>query len=55
MDQWANQHDITLAFIELGKPVPNAFTKSLNGRFRDERLNEHWFLDLADAKATTEA
>jgi putative transposase len=55
MDQWADQHGITLAFIEPGKPVQNAFIESFNGRFRDECLNEHWFLDLADAKATIEA
>jgi transposase InsO family protein len=35
--------------------VQNAFIESFNGRFRDECLNEHWFLDLADAKATIEA
>ena len=55
MDQWADRHGITLAFIEPGRPVQNAFVESFNGRFRDECLNEHWFLDLADAKATIEA
>lgn len=55
MHQWAAQHGITLAFIEPGRPVQNAFIESFNGRFRDECLNEHWFLDLADAKATIEA
>ena len=55
LDQWADHHGITLAFIEPGRPVQNAFIESFNGRFRDECLNEHWFLDLADAKATIEA
>jgi putative transposase len=55
MDQWADQHAITLAFIEPGRPVQNAFTESFNGRFRDECLNEHWFLDLPDAEAAIEA
>jgi putative transposase len=35
--------------------MQNAFIESFNGRFRDECLNEHGFLDLADAKATIEA
>lgn len=55
MDQWADHHGITLAFIEPGRPVQNAFIESFNGRFRDECLNEHWFLDLADARAIIEA
>jgi transposase InsO family protein len=32
----------------------NAFVESFNGRLRDERLNTHWFLSLADAGATME-
>lgn len=55
LDQWADQHGLTLAFIEPGKPVQNAFIESFNGRFRDECLNEHWFLDLADAQHIIEA
>jgi putative transposase len=55
MDQWADQHGITLAFIEPGRPVQNTFIESFNGRFRDECLNEHWFLALTDAKAIIEA
>ena len=29
--------------------------ESFNGKFRDECLNEHWFVNLADAKAIIEA
>lgn len=29
--------------------------KSFNGRLRQERLNEHWFLSLADARSNIEA
>ena len=43
-----------LNFIEPGKPVQNAFVESFNGRFRDECLNEHWFLHLADARRIIE-
>ena len=39
-----------LRFIDPGKPVQNAFVESFNGRFRDECLNEHWFVNLEVAR-----
>jgi putative transposase len=41
--------------IAPGKPVQNAFVESFNSRLRDECLNEHIFLSLAEARATIEA
>ena len=38
-----------------GKPTDNAFIESFNGRFRQECLNEHWFLSLEDAEEKIEA
>ena len=38
-------------FIRPGKPIENAYGESFNGKFRDECLNEHWLIILADAKA----
>lgn len=55
LDQWASLRQVTLQFIELGKPVQNAFSESLNGRFRDECLNERWFVSLQGARETIEA
>jgi putative transposase len=55
LDQWAAQHGVALAFIEPGKPVQNAYIESFNGKFRDECLNGHWFVSLADAQQTIEA
>ena len=55
LDEWAYRNGVRLAFIEPGKPVQNAFVESFNGRFRDECLNEHWFLDLEDAREIIEA
>jgi transposase InsO family protein len=52
---WAHQHGVTLRLIEPGKPNQNAFIESFNGRFRDECLNEHWFLNLEHAKVLIEA
>ena len=55
LDQWAWRNGVRLHFIDLGKPTQNAFIESFNGRFRDECLNENWFLDVADARQIVEA
>jgi transposase InsO family protein len=55
LDAWAYAHGIRLHFIDPGKPNQNAYIESFNGRFRDECLNEHWFLSLAQARAIVEA
>ena len=51
LDAWAFQRGITLQFIQPGKPVQNAFIESFNGKFRDECLNEHWFLTYRRRKS----
>jgi putative transposase len=55
LDAWTYDHDVRLNFIRPGKPVENAYIESLNGRFRDECLNEHWFLTMAYARRIIEA
>ena len=55
LDAWAYARGVTLRFIRPGKPIENAYVESFNGKFRDECLNEHWFISLADAKAAIEA
>jgi putative transposase len=55
LDQWAYERGIELSFIRPGKPVENAFVESLNGTFREECLNEHWFLNLREARREIEA
>ncbi len=42
-------------YIEPGKPVQNAFVESFNSKLRDECLNEHVFLTLAEARKIIEA
>jgi len=54
LDQWAGGHGIALRFIDPGKPVQNAICESFNGRLRDECLNQHWFLNLHDARTILE-
>ena len=51
LDQWAYEHGIQLKLIQPGKPTQNAFIESINGKFRDECLNEHWFHTLSHARA----
>ncbi len=55
LDAWAVQRGVQLHFIQPGKPVQNAFIESFNGKFRDECLNEHWFLTLQEAQLVIEA
>jgi putative transposase len=49
LDWWAYFNKVTLDFSRPGKPTDNAFIESFNGRVRQECLNQHWFLSLADA------
>ncbi len=55
LDHWASRHGIQLHFITPGKPMENGHIESFNGKFRDECLNQHWFIDLGDAQQLIEA
>lgn len=55
LDAWAYERAVQLSFIRPGKPNENAYIESFNGKFRDECLNEHWFLSIAQARQTIEA
>ena len=54
-DAWAYGRSVKIDFIQPGKPVQNCFIESFNGTFRDDCLNLHWFVSLADARRTIEA
>lgn len=54
LDAFAHQNGIRLDFIRPGKPVENAFIESFNGKFRDECLSNHWFVNLEEAKERIE-
>ena len=41
-------------FSRPGKPTDNAFIETFNGRFRQECLNQHWFLSLEEAQLKIE-
>jgi putative transposase len=55
LEAWAYAAGVTLCFIRPGKPIENTYVESFNGKFRDECLNEHWFVSLADAQMQIEA
>lgn len=55
LDAWAYAAGVRLAFIRPGKPMENAYIESFNGRFRDECLNEHWFVTMAQARRIIES
>lgn len=54
MDNWAYQNKVKLDFIRPGKPNENAFIESFNGKFRNECLNENWFVSLEEVRRTIE-
>ena len=54
LDQWAYLNGVELDFIRPGKPTDNALIEAFNGRFREECLNESWFLSLEDAREKVE-
>ena len=47
---WTQSHGIRHILIEPGRPMQNGYIESFNGRFRDECLNEHWFLTMTHAR-----
>ena len=53
--QWAQDQCIEWHYITPGKPTENGFTESLNGKVRDEFLNEHWFSTLVEVRHLMEA
>jgi putative transposase len=55
LDAWAYRRGVRLSFIRPGKPVENAYIESFNGKFRDECLNEHWFVTMAHARRLIES
>ena len=50
MRELRKANGLKLNFIEPGKPQQNAYIESFNGKFRDECLNEHWFVSMRHAR-----
>jgi putative transposase len=47
---WAASNKIEVEYIRPGKPSDNGYIESFNGKFRDECLNQHWFINLKQTK-----
>lgn len=54
MNEWAYNNNIDHAFIRPGKPTENAYVESFNGKFREQCLDDNWFLDLEHARKIIE-
>ena len=54
LEQWAYWNGVQLDFIRPGQPTDNAIMEAFNRRFRQEGLNEYWFLSVADAQEKVE-
>ncbi|MEO0480968.1 MAG: DDE-type integrase/transposase/recombinase [Planctomycetota bacterium] len=50
LDAWACRYGVEHHFIRPGKPTESAFAESLNGRVRDELLNQHCFTGVRHAQ-----
>jgi putative transposase len=51
---WAYRRGVILDFSRPGKPTDNAFIEALNGKFRAECLNAHWFITLDEMRRICE-
>lgn len=49
---WAQTHGIRHILIQPARPMQNGYIDSINGKFRDEQLNESWFETLHQARTS---
>jgi putative transposase len=54
MARWAKLHQVTLAFIEPGKPAQNAYIERFNRTFREDVLDAYSFESLAEVRLLAE-
>lgn len=54
LEQWCTKQQITLQFIQPGRPMQNAFIERKNGSLRRELLNAYLFYSLSEAREMCE-
>lgn len=54
LEQWAERHQVKLAWIEPGKPTQNAFIERFNRTYREEILDMYLFRSLDEVRQITE-
>ena len=54
LEEWCNSKEITIQFIQPGKPMQNAYIERKNGSMRRELLNAYLFNSLAEVRCLSE-
>jgi putative transposase len=54
LQDWCEKHQITLQYIQPGKPTQNAYIERKNGSIRRELLNAYLFNSLAEVRCLSE-
>ncbi len=54
LQQWCSDNQITLQYIQPGKPMQNAYIERKNGSIRRELLNTYLFQSLAEVRIMTQ-
>ena len=54
LQQWCEDNEITLQYIQPGKPTQNAYIERKNGSIRRELLNAYLFNSLAEVRCLSE-
>lgn len=54
LDEWCRKHEITLAYIQPGKPMQNGYVERCNGSIRKELLNANVFYSLREVREKIE-
>lgn len=50
LDEWCRKHEITLTYIQPGKPMQNGYVERCNGSVRKELLNANVFHSLKEVR-----
>lgn len=54
LDNWCKDHQITLIFIQPGKPTQNSYVERCNGSIRRELLNAYLFQTIDEVRSQAE-
>ena len=50
MEQWVYKNKVEWHFMESGKRMENVYVERFNVSFREECVNENWFLGLKEER-----
>lgn len=54
LDEWCRKHEISLTYIQPGKPMQNGYVERCNGSIRKELLNANVFYSLKEVRERIE-